>query len=185
MKPCAVYQLKFPNGKSYIGISTQHEKRWGNHRINAERYGRKSPLYDAIRCYGFDSIEKRVLVIASLEYARNLERDLIQQWETMWPNGYNLMPGGDVSPFALYPELAKKMGETRIGSKASAVTRARMSAAAMGVPKSAEARKSMSAAAKIRANKQSVFRWGALSARLAYAEAIKEDRAVSILKGGV
>lgn len=126
MDTCYVYSLKFPNGKLYIGISTRPEKRWIEHSRNA-RNGMKTPLCDAIRAFGFESVEKTILVKTSSYMARVQERHYIARLGTKLPFGYNMTDGGDgvINPT---PELRKKCGLINLGRKLSAEHRAKIGA---------------------------------------------------------
>jgi group I intron endonuclease len=87
------------NEKSYVGQTTQGmEKRWDLHLrcANSPRTPAYSTLIGrAIRKYGADAFEHRVLAIAcSQEQLDNLERIWITLLQTKLPNGYNMSDGG-------------------------------------------------------------------------------------------
>ena len=83
-----VYQFRFPDGKYYIGITSQIPKdRWQH----GEGYtGQK--VYAAIQQYGWDNIEKSILIEGLTEIeARQKEHELIQQYNSC-ADGYNTIP---------------------------------------------------------------------------------------------
>ena len=145
-KQCSVYELEFPNGKKYIGISTKPDKRWKDHCYSAFNLSRKSPLYCAMRFFGKEAVKRKTLLISTLSYARETEQKIIAAWETQAPNGYNLLPGGEYSPFSLFPDLAKAHGETIKGFKHSEETKEKIRSSLLGVKKSSEHVKNMTAA---------------------------------------
>lgn len=93
-----IYKLTSPSGKSYIGQSVNIERRMTKYR-NANckaQYG----IYNAILKYGFDSFKLEIIhelensedVIDILNKLEELE---IRTQNTMYPNGYNMVSGGN------------------------------------------------------------------------------------------
>lgn len=87
-----------PEMRQYIGITSQGcAKRWSDHSSAAVRLGggKSRALYDSIAKFG-----KSAFTIMHIASATNwadawkLERALIRQTKTMWPDGYNLFDGG-------------------------------------------------------------------------------------------
>lgn len=84
------------NGKQYIGQTSKLyiNNRWCEHKNNA-RNGKPSYLYNAIRKYGEDNFEFKVIL-------KNIPIDKLNFYEQLWiekfntkaPNGYNLTDGG-------------------------------------------------------------------------------------------
>lgn len=115
----AIYCLEFANGKKYIGMTSQLlADRMVTHRIDARSKG--AAVYRAWRKYG----EPKASILAFVEkhMLRDTERKAIAVFNTMVPNGYNLVAGGE-------------------GGGVSAESRRKMSEARKGVPKSPEHRK--------------------------------------------
>ena len=88
-----VYYHLFPNGKYYIGITSEPdvEQRWkrGNGYFT-------QPVYKAIQKYGWDNIEHGLIASnLSFEEANNFEALLINKLNTVRPNGYNATYGGE------------------------------------------------------------------------------------------
>lgn len=85
------------NSKKYIGQTSELyiSKRWCEHKINA-RSGRKSYLYNAIRKYGEENFQFKVLLhkipIDKLNFYEML---WIKKFNTKTPYGYNLTDGGE------------------------------------------------------------------------------------------
>lgn len=86
METCVVYQLTFPNGKSYIGVTHNLERRFIEHSRS------ETPCGHAIRKYGQPEI--KTLVIAERQYCYEIESKLTRKLKTVVPLGYNLQEGG-------------------------------------------------------------------------------------------
>ena len=93
-KKYCVYMHTTPNGKVYIGITSQRPK---------ERFGRGSGYWHnehflrAISLYGWDNIKHDILKTGlTREQAIIEERNLIAAYDsTNYEKGYNMMTGGD------------------------------------------------------------------------------------------
>ena len=127
-----IYIAIFLSGKSYIGQTIKSlAARKRQHESDARR-GSPLPFHAAIRKYGAENISWKIIARADNIAALNAaEISAIAEHNTIAPNGYNANTGG---------ENYIPCGETR----------AKLSAAKKGVPKSAETRAKMSAAAKAR-----------------------------------
>ena len=55
----SVYCHTFPNGKKYIGISKDAEKRWG---VNGCGYNTQPKMARAIKKYGWDNVDHEIIV---------------------------------------------------------------------------------------------------------------------------
>lgn len=90
----ALYQLNFPNGKSYIGICLRSvDKRFDEH---AGKKRPRTPVQCAINSFGRDNVEVKTLVVADdWDYLCDLERKAIAAYGTRFPLGYNMTDGGD------------------------------------------------------------------------------------------
>lgn len=88
-----VYMHIFPNGKRYIGITSQTvNRRWRN------GYGYfGQPVYNAILKYGWDNIRHEILFTGlTQKEAERKEIELIKAFDTTsHKNGYNVEYGGD------------------------------------------------------------------------------------------
>lgn len=91
-----VYKIvNLVNGKEYVGVTTRPLKeRFSRHKSDA-RKGYPSPLYKAMRYFGFDCFVIKELAQASSkgELSR-LEREFIAKLGTKAPRGYNVSSGG-------------------------------------------------------------------------------------------
>ena len=99
--------------KSYIGVTRQNPRsRFSAHISTAKRNdpSEKSALYGAIRKYGREAFLLEVLAEASsIEEMLMIEKGLIAEHGTYFPNGYNLTSGGDGAlNFVASPELRAK-----------------------------------------------------------------------------
>jgi group I intron endonuclease len=98
------------NGKQYVGMSKEFQKRLISHKCAKS----KSAFHVAIKKYGFDKfVFSHIADAFDLQAACDLERMLIQQHNTLSPNGYNLTVGGQIGPVGLKhsTETKKKIGD--------------------------------------------------------------------------
>ena len=87
----SVYCHTFPNGKKYIGISCECEKRWNN----GNGYNSQPKMKKAIKKYGWENIRHDIVLDGlSKEQANKLEKYLIAELNTI-QNGYNVTIGAD------------------------------------------------------------------------------------------
>lgn len=115
-----VYKHVFPNGKIYIGITSQTNPwvRWGK---NGCGYRNHYPIWYAIQKYGWENIQHEILVEnLSENEAKQKEIELIAKFDsTNHKYGYNVSPGGDS-----VSELTKiKLSKLRTGHVTSEETR--------------------------------------------------------------
>lgn len=109
-----VYKAIFENGKVYIGITNNFNRRKSCHKYDAKN-GKKTRFYIAIRKYGFDTLKWEVLSYhKTYEEAGLEETRLISESN---PNNYNLASGGSVPEWN--EETKQKLREHRIGKRAS------------------------------------------------------------------
>lgn len=147
-----LYRFTFPNGKVYIGITTEPlQKRVRRHVLYA-RQNKSYALSAAIRKYGEDSF--LVDHIASALCWKDLlilERQLISQYNSVCPNGYNMTGGGEGS-FGIEPseDKRKKISSSLTGRRLSESHRLAVGLAQKGKVISSETRRKMSEAHKSR-----------------------------------
>ena len=93
----AIYKItNTRNGKIYIGQSVNPIRRFNAHKNRAKNNVGNSPLYDDIRRYGIESF-----VLDIIEWTEEYDKreiELIAQYGTMVPNGYNILKGGAEPP---------------------------------------------------------------------------------------
>jgi group I intron endonuclease len=131
------------NGKQYIGITKGSlNRRFKAHLNTAKKADDNIALYNAIRKYGVDAFT--VEQIAS-SFSRKdlcaLEVQLIAQYKTKAPNGYNLTDGGDgLSGYTKTPEqiaahsARMKSYHANLTPEAKAAKNKAISEAKIGVP---------------------------------------------------
>lgn len=82
------------NNKKYIGQTTQTlSKRWIQHKYNA-RTGSNYPLHLDINTYGEDMFEVSIVEEVNKDDLGYFEMQYISEWDTIYPNGYNITRGG-------------------------------------------------------------------------------------------
>lgn len=109
-----LYSLNFSNGKRYIGVSKNPQRRFQNHRRHAAQYY-NLPVHNAIRKHG--SPELQILCIGSVEYITELETKAIEAYQTQDRRfGYNVSPGGGFIKES--PPLKERLPQELIKSKA-------------------------------------------------------------------
>lgn len=94
MKEYTVYIHKVPNGKRYVGTTSQNPKWRFN---NGKGYSFNRRFYHDILFYGWENI-KHIIIAYNLQEneALMLERKLIKQYNTTNPEyGYNKFKGGE------------------------------------------------------------------------------------------
>lgn len=96
-----LYLHSFPDGKYYVGITSQQpEKRWNNGKgYRRKRNGRwcQPKMAKAIGKFGWENIKHEVLFEGlTKEEAERLEQELIIYYDSI-NNGYNIAKGGGVN----------------------------------------------------------------------------------------
>ena len=150
---CKVYRLQFPNGKSYLGVSINPERRLLQHARG------KGLCSFAISKYGMPKLE--VLLIGTREYCMWAEGLLTIAWKTIVPNGYNLQVGGIGG--SIPSRISRlKMRNAHLGRKASKETLIKMTKAQQNrLPISEKTRRLQSNSAKKRGMPRHVIEAGA------------------------
>lgn len=139
-----------PNGKKYIGITGQSpERRW--QKGAGYFYGTNSHFEKAIKKYGWDSIEHKIIASGlKKEEAEKMEIDLISTYKTTDRNfGYNIDSGGNScgkhteeykarmskiqkEVWKRDPDRRKRMSELAKGRKLSEETKQKLREANLG-----------------------------------------------------
>lgn len=100
MKPITqgIYKITFPNGKSYIGQSCNLKRRLSDYKHL--RCKKQPAIYKALLEFGVDSVT--IDIVEQFETDEDLTSKLnvleikyIKEYNTLYPNGYNLTTGGD------------------------------------------------------------------------------------------
>lgn len=93
----AIYKItNIVNGKSYIGQSVNPIKRFASHCSRAKMQKDHSIIHAAIKKYGRENFKLDIL-----EWTENYnqrEKELIQEYNTLSPYGYNIALGGNEPP---------------------------------------------------------------------------------------
>ena len=121
------------NGKSYVGITTRKiARRWYEHCYVGNSCGQL--LNKAINKYGIDAFEIQVVASAkTIVDLKELEKQLIVQYQTKVPNGYNLTDGGDgLTGYRHTEEQKKRNGDAKRGTVLSDETKQKMKDAHLG-----------------------------------------------------
>lgn len=117
-----LYMLLFPNGKRYIGISTDSIRRFYDHKCSKQKF----QVHRAIKKHGAANIILSVVCMGRRDYIRQLEVACIAKFKTTdRAYGYNVTPGGELGPT---PEMAERISKTKLGHLVSEETRAQISA---------------------------------------------------------
>ena len=128
-----VYKHTSPSGKSYIGITGDYDKRCREHKSasGSSKYSQCRAFHAAIRKYGWDAFTHEILYSnLTIEQANHRETQLINEYGTLAPYGYNLCTGGGVKVWSDASRLFAS--NRRKGMKFSDATRAIMSAQRKG-----------------------------------------------------
>ena len=148
-----IYGIRSPKLKEYIGqtINDNVNVRWSQEK--SQPHGRLKQVFEK---YGSDKCEFFTIMEISqethgdnwMDYLNMYEKKYIKERNTLTPNGYNLMTGGENS---LHSDETKqkmrdaKMGNTiRLGKNHSNESKQKMSDAQMGKNHSDESKQKMS-----------------------------------------
>ena len=152
------------NAKQYVGISKNLTERWKQHK---KALGETPLLHRALKKYGKENfVFTHIADAFDKESVCDLERFLIKQHNTLYPNGYNLTKGGDGGAGAklgrvVSEETRKKISVSLLGNPSprkgvtlSDETKRKLSESKKGKPsKRVGYRHSEETIAKIRAKK--------------------------------
>lgn len=102
------------NNKLYIGITNDIKKRWSNEKSYPADPKRRQVIQEAIHKYGTDNFIFEVIAKGlSIEEAVQQEKNLILEYNTLIPNGYNVHPGGEYHPYNK-PQLGANNGNASL-----------------------------------------------------------------------
>jgi group I intron endonuclease len=104
--------------KCYIGETKKEtpEDRWKDH-ISAIKYNRVCPaLQDAVKKYGIDKFTFKVLIICFDEDRFIYEREYIKKYNSVVPNGYNILEGGEGGGFKGCKHTEETKDKLRVSS---------------------------------------------------------------------
>lgn len=93
----AIYLIRNKiNGKCYVGQSISPYRRFISHISRSNNNEDNSIIHSAIRKYGKENFELKILEWT--EDYNQREKDLIEEYNTLAPNGYNILKGGQEPP---------------------------------------------------------------------------------------
>lgn len=113
-----VYRHIFPNGKSYIGITSQHPF-WRRWRAGSGYY-KQPKIHNAIQKYGWENVHHEILAEGlTLDDANRVEQEMVAKFDSI-RNGYNISSGGG-GTFGIpcSSETKAKIGAANRGKAAS------------------------------------------------------------------
>ena len=102
------------NGKSYIGQASDPYNRWAKHRSRARNGNQMSAIHHAIKKYGVENFDFKVIDETTKEKVDDLEKHYIKEYKS-YENGYNLTKGGMVS--VQTEETKKRMSKSKLGNQ--------------------------------------------------------------------
>ena len=144
-----VYEIRCAaSGKLYVGLTRAGvRKRFNAHRYNALT-GRPGVLYAAIRKYGIETFSVSTIAAGlDLAAACALEMEEIVLRGSLTPDGYNVTIGGEgTQGYKASADTKARMSAAHKARQADPELRARTSAALKGKPKSLEHNAKVSAA---------------------------------------
>lgn len=123
------------NGKQYIGVTARSiKRRWYEHATDSKSRPGQSALRRAIAKHGESNFTVQSVFCAfTYEDLLVVEKELIQQFGTRSPRGYNLTLGGQgANGCKRSPEHIAAIVRAQTGSHRSAEARAKISAARLG-----------------------------------------------------
>lgn len=88
------------NKKKYVGQTIQHDinKRWNTHRqVNKNCIG--TCLFNAYNKYGIENFKFKIICICFDSDIDKFEEEYINKYNTLYPNGYNMIEGGKSRKF--------------------------------------------------------------------------------------
>lgn len=115
-----IYMLISPNGKKYIGqvkcyykdntVNAGTEVRWNRH-IRDSKNNVNTILARNIRKYGYHNFKVKTILICDVSKLNYFEIKYIRQYNTLIPNGLNMVNGGGVHSGKGNPNYGKKTSE--------------------------------------------------------------------------
>lgn len=136
-----IYMLTSPYGKSYIGQTIRPiEERLKEHQLPGSRC---VAIYKAICFHGWENFEKHWYEVPN-EDLNDHEELMVEVFETLAPNGYNLKEGGG-SRGKMCDEVKQKISIANLGRVLSKENRKNMSIAQKGKNKTDEHKQKISA----------------------------------------
>lgn len=89
-----IYMYTSPSGKKYIGQTIYSLMERSGKRGHG--YRGCECFYSAIQKYGFDAFKREILKEVKISELDETEKEFIQKYNTLMPNGYNISAGGQM-----------------------------------------------------------------------------------------
>ena len=105
------------NGKIYVGQAKDFKSRLRCHKYHTKSNKKNSPFYAALRKYGWDNFSINIIEECAIEMLNEKEEYWINEKKSLYPNGYNLMKGGN--QYEMSEDTKKKISNLRKGIKFS------------------------------------------------------------------
>lgn len=104
------------NSKKYVGQTIQKDinRRWNRHK-QLNKNGIGTILFNAYTKYGIKNFKFKLLCICFDEDTDRYEEEYINKYNTLYPNGYNMIEGGKSRKFT--PILRQMLSEKLSGEK--------------------------------------------------------------------
>ena len=136
MKFVVYLRTNLVNGKQYVGQTSRFANRNSKWKKLNELYSSKILYEDRIK-YGLENFKCDILAVCdSQEDAWELEKKYIKEYNTKYPNGYNMSDGGAGVPNVFVSEeTRKKLSETLSGLKRNDETKQKISNGLKNNPK--------------------------------------------------
>jgi len=134
MASFVIYMHTSPSGKSYIGQTSDYEKRSREHKLTTAKC---TAFCKAVKKYGWDNFTHTILLEGlTVDEANVREQEMIALHKTLAPFGYNLVAGGDNGIRS--EETRRRMSVAQSGRVTTVETKQRQRAAKIGTVLSAE-----------------------------------------------
>lgn len=112
---CGIYLItNTVTHKVYVGQSVDIERRWKEHKaraFNPNSNNYDTPLARSIRKYGIEAFVESILCECTQEELNEKEAYYIHQFNSLVPNGYNILDGSRQPYYATAPQICKKCGK--------------------------------------------------------------------------
>lgn len=121
------------NDKIYFGVTNNPKRRWQNHKSRSKTNKYNSALYNAMQLYGLENFS--MIIIQEYETkdeAYNQEVILIEEGNTISPNGYNIDAGGRGGSTFRSEETREKLRQLQTGKTHTEESKQKMSESRRG-----------------------------------------------------